>query len=29
MLKRMKLKTVMKVCIEEGVRGLRVWRAKL
>jgi hypothetical protein len=28
-LKRMKLKTVMRVCIEEGVRGLRVWRAKL
>lgn len=29
MLKRMKLKVVMKVCVEEGVRGLRIWRAKL
>ena len=29
MLRRMRLKVVMRVCIEEGVRGLRVWRAKL
>ena len=28
-LKRMKLKTVNKVCIEDGVRGLRFWRTKL
>jgi len=26
-LKRLKLKTHSKECIEQGVRGLRVWRA--
>jgi hypothetical protein len=28
-LRRLKLKVVMRVCIEEGVRGLRIWRTKL
>lgn len=25
-LERLRIKTVMKVCIEEGIQGLRIWR---